>query len=109
MGRIDRRAACSPLDDCTAEGLKFFTSATNHSAVRRREFLIGFPSCSMRLRSSRALTTDFLRRKVGLERLTAHFYLENTHAILGGEKFGLQQQGLLRDYLRRPNGSCADF
>lgn len=96
---------------CTAMGAVGFVSATDHSAVHRRcEFLIGFPGLQRAVAVHAAqLAIEFLRVRVGVERLTAHFYPENTHAIRAAEKFGFVQEGVLRGFLRSVDGTRADL
>jgi RimJ/RimL family protein N-acetyltransferase len=96
---------------CTQDGAVGFVSATDHSAAQRRcEFLIGFPGVQRAIAVEAAqLAIEFLREKLDVERLTAHFYPENTHAIRAASKFGFRPEGVLRGYLRSPDGSRADL
>jgi RimJ/RimL family protein N-acetyltransferase len=48
------------------------------------------------------LVLDFAAGPLKLERLTAHFYPENTEAQRVAAKFGFEREGLLRGYLRLP-------
>jgi RimJ/RimL family protein N-acetyltransferase len=75
--------------------------ALNH---RRAEFLIGvLPRASRWLAPEAAhLVLDFAAGPLKLERLTAHFYPENTEAQRVAAKFGFEREGLLRGYLRLP-------
>ncbi|HEX7891782.1 MAG TPA: GNAT family N-acetyltransferase [Ramlibacter sp.] len=95
----------------TEQGPVGFVSATDHSAVHRRcEFLIGFPALQRAIAVQAAqLAIGFLRDRMGVERLTAHFYPENIHAIRAAEKFGFVQEGVLKGFLRNADGTRADL
>lgn len=96
---------------CTDRGPVGFVSATDHSKTHRRcEFLIGFPGLQRAVAmEATQLAMEFLRNRVGVERLTAHFYPENIHAIKVATKFGFQQEGIMKAYFRNSDGTRSDL
>lgn len=78
---------------------------------RRAELLVGvLPGCSARVSVEAShLALAFLARRAGIERLTAHFYPDNTHAIASARSLGFEIEGVLRGYLREPDGSRSDL
>lgn len=94
----------------TRSGPVGFVSATDHSwAHRRCEFLIGLrqPASPVPVEAAR-LAIEFLRDRARVERLTAHFYSDNSYAARVAAKFGFQPEGLLKGYLRNPEGGRID-
>lgn len=78
---------------------------------RRAELLVGvLPGCSARVSVEAShLALAFLARRAGIERLTAHFYPDNTHAIASARSLGFEIEGVLRGYLREPDGTRSDL
>ncbi|MBI5279169.1 MAG: GNAT family N-acetyltransferase [Burkholderiales bacterium] len=95
-----------------ARGAVGFVSVTDYvSGHRRAEFLIGFlqqPASAAPVEAAH-LACDFLYRRAGIERLTAHFYAENEYAAKVAEKFGFRREGVLRGYIRDPDGGRSDL
>lgn len=89
-----------------------FVSATEIDLSHRRaELLVGvLPGCSARVSVEAShLALAFLARRAGIERLTAHFYPDNTHAIASARSLGFEVEGVLRGYLREPDGTRTDL
>lgn len=95
-----------------ASGPLGFISATDYIAGHRRcEFLIGLlqrPASPAPVEATH-LACDFLRDKAGIERLTAYFYAENQYASKVAAKFGFQPEGVLKGYIRDPDGKRSDL
>jgi RimJ/RimL family protein N-acetyltransferase len=95
-----------------AEGPVGFVSATGISMQHKRcEFLIGFrnqPASAAPVEAAQ-LALDFLKTRAGMERLTAYFYSENTHAVRVARKFGFEIEGTLRGYVRDAQGNRSDL
>jgi RimJ/RimL family protein N-acetyltransferase len=96
----------------TAAGPIGFVSATDFALGHRRcEFLIGLlgqPASAAPVEAAH-LAVDFLRERVGMERLTAHFYAENDYAARVARKFGFEHEGVLKGYVRNPDGTRSDL
>lgn len=89
-----------------------FVSATDYSpAHRRAEFLIGVLRQAPGLAQMEAayLAVEFLARRAGIERLTAYFYAGNTHAAQVARKFGFDDEGVLKGYVRDADGTRGDL
>ena len=95
-----------------ARGPIGFISATDYVAGHRRcEFLIGLlqqPASPAPVEATH-LACDFLREKAGIERLTAYFYAENPAASKVAAKFGFKPEGVLKGYIRDPDGKRSDL
>ncbi|MEZ0306601.1 MAG: GNAT family N-acetyltransferase, partial [Ramlibacter sp.] len=89
-----------------------FISVTDYVPGHRRcEFLIGLlrrPASPVPVEATH-LACDFLRDKAGVERLTAYFYAENAAASKVAAKFGFQPEGVLKGYIRDPDGKRSDL
>jgi RimJ/RimL family protein N-acetyltransferase len=89
-----------------------FISATDYAPGHRRcEFLIGLlqrPASPTPVEAAH-LATGFLRDRAGIERLTAYFYAENQYASKVAQKFGFQPEGVLKGYIRDPDGGRSDL
>lgn len=89
-----------------------FLSATEYMPGHRRcEFLIGLldkPASPVPVEATH-LAVDFLHEKAGVERLTAYFYAENTYASKVAAKFGFKPEGVLKGYIRNPDGTREDL
>lgn len=89
-----------------------FISVTDYAAGHRRaEFLIGLlqqPASPAPVEATH-LAVDFLRHRAGIERLTAYFYAENEYASKVAAKFGFQPEGVLKGYIRDPDGGRSDL
>jgi RimJ/RimL family protein N-acetyltransferase len=96
----------------TASGPIGFVSATDYAAGHRRcEFLIGLlgqPAGAVPVEAAH-LAVAFLREQAGIERLTAYFYDENSYAARVARKFGFEPEGVLKGYIRNPDGSRSDL
>jgi RimJ/RimL family protein N-acetyltransferase len=89
-----------------------FISATDYVAGHRRcEFLIGLlgQAASPAPVEATHLACDFLRDRAHIERLTAYFYAENQYAAKVAQKFGFQPEGILKGYIRDPDGKRSDL
>jgi len=89
-----------------------FISATDYVAGHRRcEFLIGLlgQAASPVPVEATHLACDFLRYRAHIERLTAYFYAENQYASKVAQKFGFQPEGVLKGYIRDPDGKRSDL
>ncbi len=89
-----------------------FISATDYVAGHRRcEFLIGLlgTSASPVPVEATHLACDFLHDRAGVERLTAYFYAENQYASKVAAKFGFIPEGVLKGYIRDPDGKRSDL
>ena len=89
-----------------------FISATDYAPGHRRcEFLIGLlgQSASPAPVEATHLACDFLRHRAHIERLTAYFYAENQYASKVAQKFGFQPEGVLKGYIRDPDGKRSDL
>lgn len=89
-----------------------FVSVTEIAlAAGRAEFLVGVvDGCSPWLTAEAChLVLGFLARQVRIERLTAHFYPENTAAIAAARTLGFEVEGVLRGYLRERDGRRSDL
>jgi RimJ/RimL family protein N-acetyltransferase len=96
----------------TVKGPVGFISATDFAPGHRRcEFLIGLlgEAASPVPVEATHLACEFLRDKAGVERLTAYFYAENQQASKVAAKFGFQPEGVLRGYIRDPDGKRSDL
>ncbi|MDB5872132.1 MAG: hypothetical protein JWQ07_1574 [Ramlibacter sp.] len=95
-----------------AKGPIGFISATDYIAGHRRcEFLIGLlrqPASPVPVEATH-LAVGFLRDKAGIERLTAYFYAENPYASKVAAKFGFKPEGVLKGYIRDPDGGRSDL
>jgi RimJ/RimL family protein N-acetyltransferase len=95
-----------------ASGPMGFVSATDFAAGHRRcEFLIGVlgrPASAAPVEAAH-LAVRFLRERAGIERLTAYFYADNDYAARVARKFGFEHEGILKGYLRNPDGSRSDL
>jgi RimJ/RimL family protein N-acetyltransferase len=96
----------------SAAGPLGFVSATDYAAGHRRcEFLIGLlgqPAGAVPVEAAH-LAVAFLRDKAGIERLTAYFYEENSYAARVARKFGFEPEGVLKGYIRNPDGTRSDL
>ena len=95
-----------------SDGPLGFVSATEFAASHRRcEFLIGFlgQAASMKPVEAAHLAVEFLRIRAKIERLTAYFYAENSYAAKVAEKFGFRPEGVLKGYIRDPDGRRSDL
>jgi RimJ/RimL family protein N-acetyltransferase len=89
-----------------------FISATDYVAAHRRcEFLIGLlgQAASPAPVEASHLACDFLRERARIERLSAYFYAENQYAAKVAQKFGFQPEGILKGYIRDPDGKRSDL
>ncbi|MBG9387070.1 GNAT family N-acetyltransferase [Caenimonas aquaedulcis] len=89
-----------------------FISATDYAPGHRRcEFLIGLlgRAASPVPVEATHLACDFLRDRAGVERLTAYFYAENQYASKVAAKFGFEPEGVLKGYIRDPDGGRSDL
>lgn len=89
-----------------------FISVTDYAPGHRRcEFLIGLlgQTASPAPVEATHLACDFLRYRAGIERLTAYFYAENQYASRVAQKFGFQPEGVLKGYIRDPDGKRSDL
>ena len=89
-----------------------FISVTDYAAGHRRcEFLIGLlgqPASAVPVEATH-LACDFLRYRAHIERLTAYFYAENQYASKVAQKFGFEPEGVLKGYIRDPDGRRSDL
>jgi len=89
-----------------------FVSATDYAAGHRRcEFLIGLlgrPASAASVEAAH-LAVAFLERRAGVERLTAYFYAENEYAARVAQKFGFEHEGVLKGFIRDPDGKRSDL
>ncbi|HVZ46753.1 MAG TPA: GNAT family N-acetyltransferase [Ramlibacter sp.] len=96
----------------TRGGPAGFVSATDYTPGHRRcEFLIGVlnrPASPVPVEAAREAIA-FLRDRAGVERLTAYIYADNGYATRLAVKFGFEREGVLRGYLREPDGSRSDL
>lgn len=116
---LDRECALLPSEAhalhwtvCTADGPVGFVSATEIAGTHRRcEFLIGFPQRPPGAAAFEAaqLAIGFLCQRLQIERLTAHFYPDNGHAMRVARKFGFREEGVLKGFLRDADGSRSDL
>ena len=89
-----------------------FVSVTNIAMGHRRaEYLIGIhEACSPWVGPEAShLALGFLAEKAHIERLTAYYYPENTHAIEVSQKLGFVIEGTMRGYLRLADGTRGDL
>lgn len=96
----------------TPSGPIGFISATDYVPGHRRcEFLIGLlgQAASPVPVEATHLACDFLRDRARIERLTAYFYAENQYAAKVAQKFGFQPEGVLKGYIRDPDGKRSDL
>lgn len=94
------------------EGAIGLLSVVNmHPTHRRGEFLIGLRGKHGPWDGAEAahLSFEFLAHRAGIERLTAHFYLDNPRATRSALKLGFEHEGTLRGHLRLNDGRRQDL